>query len=402
VFGALHPDTDIMAKLVPHLLLLPCLVEAFSGPSLLPRAQRPSHVVAGAPARLRTGLLVLKAEDNKSEAAEEGAAPKKKQSKLKVFRMLDEAAEMLAEAVTMKPAVRAAASAVEAEPVAVEAGAAPVVIVRQDGEDAWRVMSPDAAAEGCAPGSEKTAEELAKTSAEAGMSRLDLLLQERMTQSDSTSMTEAELQVLAKAGDAARTALAEATAEGIPLSAFHAYEPAVMAKLAEFDLNGDGILDASEIVNAFKVLKTAASPGLSQTARKRAEEAAHAAVAASLAEPILGEGITYVAAKDEDEDLADVAPESVKAAPELVKAQVDNSALVEAEAAARAAVAASLAEGLPLRDGATYTAARDDDDWHDDEAQDSDVSGAEPAARDPALVKAEEAARAAVLAALAA
>jgi len=164
-------------------------------------------------------------------------------------------------------------------------------------------------------------------------------------------------------------------------------------------------LDPSEIVSAFKVLMSVSSqasnpsspPGLSQVDRKTAEEAARAAVIASLADPVLSEGTTYIAAKEEDEDLAD-------GTLELGTAEVNNSALVEAEEAARAAVAASLSEGLPLRDGATYTAKRDEDVWPGDDAadaQDLEVSAAEAAARDPALVKAEEAARAAVMAALA-
>ncbi len=394
-----------MLRVGAALALVPCLVGAFSGLTLLPRAQRLYPVRAGSqPARLRTGprlrtgTQALRAEENQSEG---GAAPKKKESKLKVFRMLDEAAEMLAEAVAMKPAGPRAESAVEAA----AAEAAAVVSVRQEGQDAWQVMSHDAAAECCAPGSEETAEELAKTSAEAGMSRLDLLLQERGTDPDSSSKSESELEVLAKAGEAARTALAEATAEGIPLSAFQAFEPEVKAKLAEFDTNGNGILDPSEIVSAFKVLMSVSSqasnpsspPGLSQVDRKTAEEAARAAVIASLADPVLSEGTTYIAAKEEDEDLAD-------GTLELGTAEVNNSALVEAEEAARAAVAASLSEGLPLRDGATYTAKRDEDVWPGDDAadaQDSGVSAAEAAARDPALVKAEEAARAAVMAALA-
>lgn len=317
-------------------------------------------------------------------------------SKLKLFRMLDEAAEMIAEAVALKPAALPEEAGTQTE-VAHEK-----VALRGADETV------------------SEAEQDAQVMAGASISRLDQILQDRHNaDSESLSLSsseaqpradaEAQAEALEKAGDIARATVAEVVAQGIPLSVFDSFDPKVRQMLAQADTDGNHVLDAKEIVKAFEAcfqavdastlsdMSTRSSEAtqrsveaLSGTAEKlaHAERAAREAVALSLTDQIVSEGTTYKAATEADPD-----------EPDLFTWEEADS-LAKAEEAARDAVAANLEEQI-VSEGKTYAAKRDEDDgaMPEELVREAGLEGA-PGRKDPALEKAEEAARLAVAAAL--
>jgi hypothetical protein len=379
----------MMVSLAAALLIAASVgAEAFAPTSVVPRALRKdTFKCSGRGPLLRAGASTLKMETESTK------------SKLKLFRMLDEAAEMIAEAVALKPAAEAD-SKTEATPEAetVELRAAHDTVSEMAGEQ-----------------SAMEVEEAARANAEASISRLDQILQERQMEAGEPALVVAE-DAVDTAGDLARSAVAEVVAaEGIPLSAFAHFDPKVRDKLAEADLDGNHVLDAQEIVKAFESCFEAVDANklsamstssrgtaenllleaLSATADKlvTAEQAAREAVAMSLAEQIVSEGTTYRPARDDDEESMEY-DAIVKAAPRLT----------QAEEAARAAVAASLADQI-VSEGTTYKAAREEEKEEED-ATATDAVALSVAAheevegKDPVLLQAEEAARRAVAAAL--
>ena len=365
--------------------------EAFAPYSVVPHALRKNTFkCSGRGPLLRAGASTLKMETE---------SPK---SKLKLFRMLDEAAEMIGEAVALKPAGAAEAeSKSEATP---------------ETETELRAAH-DTVSEMAGGQSAMEVEEAARAKAEASISRLDQILQERQMeaaepppQAEGTQELVAEVAV-DTAGDLAVAGVV--ATEGIPLSAFAHFDQKMRDKLAEADLDGNQMLDAQEIVKAFgscfeavdanklSAMSTSSRgtaenlllEALSATADKlvTAEQAAREAVAKSLEERIVSEGTTYRPATDDDAESMEY-DAIVKAAPRLR----------QAEEAARAAVAASLVDQI-VSEGTTYRAAREE---AEEDATAADAVALSLAAleevkgKDPVLLQAEEAARRAVAAAL--